>query len=197
MAYGPFNHVALSGWTLCLFVSPIPLNKRSATTPAPRRIPPPWCFLCCWWRWLLSVSCWWQKIGPLLLSGCLLLLHGFSVALKSFPALVPSTMHVDPGWLLPPVSLYITVYWYCFWPLIFFFLSFLLCHPCLSFSLNLPPFFLWLFPLLCACLGLREKGGLGAVCLKPSRVNLLRPSTVRKDCISRFPVFVPPPCFVF
>lgn len=93
--------------------------------------------------------------------------------------------------------LYITVYWYCFWPLIFFFLSFLLCHPCLSFSLNLPPFFLWLFPLLCACLGLREKGGLGAVCLKPSRVNLLRPSTVRKDCISRFPVFVPPRCFVF
>lgn len=129
MAYGPFNHVALSGWTLCLFVSPNPLNKRSATTPAPRRIPPPWCFLCCWWRWLLSVSCWWQKIGLLLLSGCLLLLHGFSVALKSFPALVPSTMHVDPGWLLPPVSLYITVYWYCFWPLIFFFLSFFTLSP--------------------------------------------------------------------
>ncbi|KAM7385349.1 hypothetical protein PAMP_001437 [Pampus punctatissimus] len=27
--------------------------------------------------------------------------HGFNVALKSFPLLVPLTMHVDPGWLLP------------------------------------------------------------------------------------------------
>lgn len=57
---------------------------------------------------------------------------------------------------------------------------------------TLPPFLISLlsFPallsLLSACPGTqREKGGLGAVCLKPSRFNLLRPSTVqKKDCIS-------------
>lgn len=51
-----------------------------------------------------------KKIGPLLFSGCFLLLHGFGVALKSFPLLVPLTVHVDPGWLLPSVSLYITMF---------------------------------------------------------------------------------------
>lgn len=38
--------------------------------------------------------------GLLLFSGCLLLLHGFAVALKSFPLIVPLMVHVDPGWLL-------------------------------------------------------------------------------------------------
>lgn len=103
MAYGPFYHVFEWLNAVCVPKSP---NKRGSPTPAPHRIPPPRCFLCCWWRWLLSVSCWWKKIGPLLFSGCLLLLllHGFGVALKSFPFLVPLTMHVDPGWLLPSVS---------------------------------------------------------------------------------------------
>ena len=64
---------------------------------------------------LVKVTAKWKKEkkkGPLLLSGCLMLLHGFSVALKSLLCPVPLTMHVDPGWLLPSVSPYIYIYTY-------------------------------------------------------------------------------------
>lgn len=100
-------------------------------------------------------------------------------------------MHVDPGWLLPSVSSQISLSA----DTISDFKSslFLLC--CVLFLSTFPLYFLiclllllLVFPLFFACLGFRENGGLGAVCLKPSRVNLLRPSTVRKDCISQFPL---------
>lgn len=101
--------------------------KRSPMTPAPQRIPPLRCFLWCWCRYCWVFPGGGKKIGPLLFSGCVLLLHGFGVALKSFPRLVPLITHIDPDWLFSSASLYITVYWNSFWLLIFFILSFLCC----------------------------------------------------------------------
>lgn len=50
-------------------------------------------------------DCWVVKNGAVSrLHTVAVILHGFGVALKSFPLLLPLTMHVDPGWLLPSVS---------------------------------------------------------------------------------------------
>lgn len=97
-------------------------------------------------------------------------------------------VHVDQGWLLlSPIvyhSLLILYLTLNFFPLFFFFnllfcVLFCFLQLCL-FILYSVSFRFLLFLLLFSCLGLREEGGLGAVCLKPSRVDLLRPSTVKK-----------------
>lgn len=127
------------------------------------------------------------------------MLHGFVVTLKSPPPhLVPLMVHVDPGRLLlclitestdtvsdlSPCSHLLLLFF--FFKTIFINFD-LVCfsEPCLLSLISLLSFPA-LLSLLSACPGTqREKGGLGAVCLKPSRFNLLRPSTVKKkkDCI--------------
>lgn len=83
--------------------------------------------------------------------------------------------------------------WYSFWSLTFSFVCFPSPFLLLFFSTFLSSFFSYsLYSSLLAWDS--EKGGLGTVCLKPSRVNLLRPSTVRKDCKSLSPPS-PPPLF--
>lgn len=140
MAYGPFYRVALSG---CCSPPPPPLvfkslDKTSHSAPAAHRFP------------LLHKAshavgdCWVKKS---VFAGCLLLLHGFGVALKSFPLACR-----DPGVLLcslvTSLSLLVQL-------LIFNFLLSL-------FSISFPSFiflnFLFQFSLLLfACLGLRER----------------------------------------
>lgn len=125
-------------------------------------------------------------------SDCFLLLHGFGVALKSFlflphdNACTTRLAAVSSRTSLPVLTDIISD--------LSFFTSIFLCVLFSFKSIFLTCLLLFLFSLFLlvfACLGLREKGGLGAVCLKPSRINLLRPSAVRKDCIFQFSFFFP------
>ena len=87
------------------------------------------------------------------------------------------------------LPLYIHIYIYIYHCLLIQFLSFNLLFSLFSLPSSVSfSFFSYLATPLCLPGTQREKGGLGAVCLKPSRINLLRPSTVRKDCISQFPL---------
>lgn len=113
--------VALRGWTLCLFVSPNP-NKRSYVTPVRQRVPPPWCSLCCWWRWLLSDGPTGEENRPFVVFRLLVV----AAWLQCSAEILPPSRSLDNacGSRLAAsfrLLLYITVYGYTFWLLIFFF----------------------------------------------------------------------------
>lgn len=109
MAYGLFYHVALCGRTLCLFVSPTPSTTwqeefhNSSIPPVMNlvSVKVTTCFLLV----LKNTTKKTYIYRLLLFIGCCLLLHGFIVALKSFPLIAPLTVHADPGWLpLSPIK---------------------------------------------------------------------------------------------